>query len=109
MKPGIPYAMWPVIGEATTDGWQFGSLMGYVDQEWGDAFVQAPDGSRAGLVWVVRDGPVKQLLAPSADRWGVYDVAFPRRMKNVDDLVFNFRAVLPLLQRLHRDASISNG
>lgn len=39
---------------------------------WGDAFVVAPDGSRAGLVWEsqVSDPFFNEVLAPDDDRWG---------------------------------------
>ena len=34
-------------------------------------------------------------------RWGVYQVWFPRPVYTVDDLVSNFRSVLPQLQKIH--------
>jgi hypothetical protein len=39
------------------------------------------------------------VLPPDEGRWGVYAVWFPRVVKTVDDLVFNFRHVLPELKK----------
>jgi hypothetical protein len=98
MKHSMPYETWPVIEEATTDGWRFGTAMSFVGKQWGDAFVEAPDGSRAGLVWVVGESPLATLLPAEPDRWGVYRVSFPRAMASVQDLVANFASVLPQLK-----------
>jgi hypothetical protein len=45
--------------------------------ETGDAFVIAPDGSRAGLVWEVYDPPYFQEVRPiETGSWGVWGVGF---------------------------------
>ena len=64
----------------------------------GDAFVIAPDGARAGLVWEVGSDPLQEILAPDSERWGVYAIWFPRPTRTVEDLVNNFRFVLPQLK-----------
>jgi hypothetical protein len=70
----------------------------------GDGFIQAPNGSRAGLVWQVSKSiDIKTLIKPEADRWGVYGINFPKPIKNIDDLIFNFREVVPLLKEKYQD------
>lgn len=91
------YYGFPIIEESETDGWRLGAITEFIDAEEGDAFVVAPDGSRAGLVWEVGDGEFATICEPDADRWGVYAVWFPEQVKSVADFVFNFRHVLPLL------------
>jgi hypothetical protein len=98
----MAYDKWPVIEEATSCGWRFGALMKFAGEKWGDAFVEAPNGTRAGIIWVMREGPVKMLVAPDSERWGVYDVPFSREMQSIGDVVLNFHAVLPALQELYR-------
>lgn len=97
------------------DGWYYGAITEFVDPEnypdgcdSGDGFVQAPDGSRAGLVWWT-DGPeeIVEIVPPEGDRWGVWEVRFTRPVKSLDDLIANFRDVLPLLQA--KDREIKSG
>lgn len=53
--PGSPvYHGFPLLAGSAIDGWMFGvitSPCGDDPCEWGDAYVVAPDGSRAGIVW----------------------------------------------------------
>ena len=63
--------------------------------------VPAPDGSCAGLVWGPDEEHMKEYIAPEEGRWGVYAIQFPRPTKTVEDIVFNFRPILPDLQRKH--------
>jgi hypothetical protein len=102
MQSNTPYASWPFVEGIEIDGWRFGSAMSYSDQSWGDAFVEAPDGSRAGIVGVIRDGPIKQLIPPDQGRWGVYEIPFKRAMRNSEDLMSNFKSVLGSLQVVHK-------
>lgn len=105
---GAPvYYGFSLIEETRTDGWCFGAITGFEDPngcEWGDGFVIAPDGARAGIVWEVGEHEMQVIAAPDQGRWGVYAVWFPRRVKTVEDLVFNFRRVLPDLQRNYTEA-----
>ena len=105
-KPaGAPvYHGFPLIKETRTDGWCYGAITGFEDPEGceaGDGFVVAPDGSRAGLVWSAGEFETQQICEPTAARWGVYEIAFPRRVRNVTDLVVCFRTVLPQLKAPH--------
>jgi hypothetical protein len=102
---GAPvYHGFPLIAETETNGWLLGAITAFEDPngcEFGDAFVQAPDGSRAGLVWEVGSGRVEQIVPPDTTRWGVWAVWFQRPVRSVEDLVVNFRAVLPELKKRH--------
>jgi hypothetical protein len=103
---GAPvYHGFSVVRETETDGWIYGAITDYEvgsPQTVGDGYVVAPDGSRAGIVWSV-DGPeFEEVSPPDPERWGVYSVRFPRPVASVEDLVFNFRAVLPALQQRFR-------
>lgn len=102
---GAPvYHGFPLIDETRTDGWCYGAITGFDDPdgcEAGDGFVVAPDGSRKGLVWSAGEFETRRICEPTADRWDVYEIAFPRPVRNVTDLVDCFRAVLPQLKALH--------
>jgi hypothetical protein len=77
-----------IVPETVTDGWAYGAITLFEADEpqtEGDGFVVAPDGSRAGIVW-------------DEQRWGVYGVRFPYPVSCANDLVLNFRAILPKLK-----------
>ena len=46
-----------------------------------------------------------EILPPDAKRWGVYGVAFPRTVRNVDDLVLCFRFILPELRAIYKQVT----
>ena len=102
---GAPvYHGFPVLHESLTDGWLFGTITEIDDPEGcdsGDAFVVAPDGSRAGFAWSVDEYPIKRICEPDERRWGVYAIAFPKVIRNTSDFVECCRAVLPELQAIH--------
>jgi hypothetical protein len=110
---GAPvYHGFSLVEETRTDGWCFGAITEFEDPEgckWGDGFVVAPDGSRAGIVWEVGEQEIQVVLPLDEGRWGVYAVWFPRSVKTVDDLVFNFRHVLPELQKKYAKINDSEG
>ena len=104
---GTPvYHGFVLVEETRTDGWCFGAITAFVKPEGceaGDGFVVAPDGSRAGLVWEVGAQDMQEVLSPDEERWGVYAVWFPRVVKTTEDLVFNFRHVLPGLKKKYEE------
>jgi len=68
-----------VLDGVVVDGFTLGKITDWEAEpcETGDAFVIAPDGSRAGLVWQVCDPPYFQEVMPTeATRWGVWGVGF---------------------------------
>lgn len=90
-----------VVPETCTDGWCLGTITSFEDPKGcmgGDAFVVAPDGRSAGLVWDVGDEPIQEILPPDGEKWGVYAISFPHPTRTVEDLVAAFRAVLPQLK-----------
>jgi len=105
---GAPvYHGFPIVPETETDGWVYGTISEFEDPdacEYGDGFVIAPDGTRAGIVWSVGTFPTKVLIGPESGRWGVFAIAFPRAVTNVEDIVICFRAVLPELRARHAEA-----
>jgi hypothetical protein len=104
-----PYSGFEIISETNTDGWFFGAITVYGGTDCscppsgcvsGDGFVEAPDGSRAGIVWSV--GELEEpfrISEPEQGRWGVFEVPFERPVKTIDDLIYCFRKVLPYLQK----------
>jgi len=111
-KPkGAPvYHGFPVVEESETEGWKYGAItafegVGVANQ--GDGFVIAPDGSRAGIVWNTYGSDITVVCAPEKGRWGVYGVRFPNAVSSRQDLIQNFRAVLPRLKaqydQLHKN------
>ena len=96
------YHGFPVVKESETDGWYFGAITEFEVEdgcEYGDGFVIAPDATRAGIVWDVGEGDIQVVSPPDESRWGVYAVCFPRVVRTINDLVFNFRHVLPDLKK----------
>jgi hypothetical protein len=105
---GAPvYHGFPVVPETETEGWLFGAITEFISSDAGDGYVVAPDGSHAGLVWEVGPGSFEQILPPDPKRWGVYAVWFPHPIHTIQDLITNFRAVLPDLKAAH--AKVAHG
>ena len=97
----------PVVPETKCEGWYYGAITEFIEPdgcEDGDGYVVAPDGTCAGLVWEVGEGEFTEILPPDEERWGVYAVWFPRPVHTVEDLMFNFRFVLPDLQKAYARA-----
>ena len=93
-----------IVPETCTDGWCLGTITDFADPKGctgGDAFVIAPDGRRADLLWDVGNEPLQEILAPDAEKWGVYAISFPHATRTVEDLVAAFRAILPQLKARH--------
>jgi hypothetical protein len=103
---GAPvYHGFPIVPESETDGWFLGVISDPADPngcDWGDAFVVAPDRSRAGLVWAVGEGDIYEIMPPSPGRWVVDGLWFPKPIRTTDELVQKFRAVLPELKAFHQ-------
>jgi hypothetical protein len=99
---GAPvYHGFMLVPETATDGWIYGAITAFETDEpqtEGDGFVVAPDGSRAGIAWATDTAEFYEISPPGEEGWGVYGVCFPRPVSTLEDLVFNFRAVLPRLQ-----------
>ena len=105
---GAPvYHGFPIIPESETDGWYLGTITGYADPTgctFGDAYVIAPDGSRAGIVWEVGNGAIETVSPPEPGRWGVYALWFPHPIHTTEEFVAEFRRQLPALKAIHAHA-----
>jgi hypothetical protein len=99
------YYGFPMLEQSRTDdGWCFGTISEpdcSEGRDWGDAFVVAPDGSRAGIIWDVEAHGMKVSVPPDEGRWGVFHVGFARRVHNETELLEQLREWLPELRRLH--------
>jgi hypothetical protein len=99
-----PYHGFVVLEGVAVDGFTFGMISDFMTEpsDWGDAFVIAPDGSRAGLIWELDDQvyvtPTQPPLPPNDPRWGVFNVGFPIPMRSYDDARRNLQLVLPELR-----------
>lgn len=103
-KPaGAPvYHGFPTLEDVEVDGFRLGMITDWEAKpaDVGDAFVVAPDGSRAGLNWEISAQPyVSECAPPEEDRWGVWNVGFTHPMRSRDAARANLREVLPDLRR----------
>jgi len=69
----------------------------------GDAFVVAPDDTRAGLVWDVGEYQGLEEVCPiEAGRWGVWGVSFPEPMEDKQAMTRNLAFILPDLKEKYK-------
>ena len=95
------YHGFPVLSDVSLEGFSFGKISDFEAQscDEGDAFVVAPDDSRAGLVWKVsQENHFFQVLPFEDRRWGVWDVTFPYPMTSRDNVRKNLEFILPELK-----------
>ena len=100
---GAPaYHGFVVLNDVTADGFTLGKITDFEAEpcDEGDAFVIAPDGSRAGLVWEVSDKEryFQEVLPSEAQRWGVWGVSFPLPMNSRENARRNLESILPDLK-----------
>ena len=98
----------PLEPATLTDGWCYGYITASpCDQhpdgcESGDGYAVAPDGAYAGLVWSTECPWVIEPVVGSASDdglcFGVFEVRFTSPVATMDDLVANFRTILPHLR-----------
>jgi len=100
--PGAPvYHGFPILDDVEVEGFKFGMITDFEAESssMGDAFVVAPDDSRAGLNWEVSDEDhFEEVLPIAATRWGVWAVRFPYPMDSHENVRRNLAAVLPRLR-----------
>jgi hypothetical protein len=95
------YHGFPILEGSEIDGFVFGVITepnGATAASWGDAYVIAPNGSRAGIVWSAGSGSSETVLPPEPGRWGVYQFYFDRPVLTERDLIANLQSVLPQLK-----------
>lgn len=101
------YHGFPILEGSENDGFVFGVITepnGATPASWGDAYVIAPNGSRAGIVWSAGSGSSETILPPEPGRWGVYHFYFIRPVLNERDLIANLQSVLPELRAYFAEA-----
>ena len=105
------YHGFPLVPGVVIDGFRLGTITDYKQKDSpngctiGDAFVEAPDGSRAGLFWEVgKERLFSRIEEPSSNRWGVYYFSVPRAVTTTEDFVANFEDMLPRLKELYEGA-----
>ena len=89
-----------VLDDVTVDGFTLGMITDWESEpsEAGDAFVIAPDGSRAGLVWEISHVDFQETLPIEAERWGVWSVGFRLPMDSRKNARENLESILPELK-----------
>jgi hypothetical protein len=96
------YHGFPIIESSAVDGFRLGMITDFVAAPgtYGDAFVVAPDDSRAGLVWEseVSEPYFAEVAPPDADRWGVWGVGVQVPLRTEDDARAFLRELMPELQ-----------
>jgi hypothetical protein len=115
-RPGLPaflappagapaYYGFPLLPQSEKEGFVFGVITSpRPGATWGDAYVQAPDGSRAGIVWVTESPVTEVVLPPEPTRWGVYQFHFEPPVDSDADLIQRLHAILPRLKELYAAA-----
>ena len=102
------YYGFPLIKEVSIDGFTLGAITDFLDTDTdagctiGDAFEEAPDGTRAGIFWEVSDElKFCTLEQPDDKRWGVYSITVLRPVKSVEEMKENFEFMLPLIKQIY--------
>jgi hypothetical protein len=100
--PGAPvYHGFRVLSDVVVDGFTWGAITDFETEPAteGDAFVIAPDGTRAGLVWEVsREDTFEMVCTETDDRWGVWAVSFPFPMNSRKNAVLNLAHLVSRLK-----------
>ena len=99
---GAPvYHGFQVLEDVVVEGFTFGKITDFEAElcEEGDAFLVAPDNSRAGLVWEIADKvSVVEVIPSEPHRWGVWGVSFPHPMSSRENVRRNLELILPALK-----------
>ncbi|TDL76205.1 3-deoxy-8-phosphooctulonate synthase [Peribacillus frigoritolerans] len=87
------YHRYSLCFETETDGFIYGEITDPFDFVEGctfdDGFVQAPNGSRASVIWEVSEKPyLYTCIELEDDGWGVYNVGVVKPIKTREDLIF---------------------
>ena len=96
------YHGFPVLQDVAIDGFTLEKITDFETEASaeGDAFVIAPDNSRAGLVWEVsKNNNFREVRESESGRWGVWEVSFPHPMNSRDNARKNLEFILPSLKQ----------
>ena len=96
------YYGFPVLHNVEVEGFVLGEISELERADYGDAFVVAPDGSRAGLIWELADAAyvkgTSHVGAAVTGRWGLFHVGFRRPFGSRDDYRPNLADIVPRLR-----------
>jgi hypothetical protein len=95
------YHGFKILTDVVVDGFTLGIITDFEAEPGneGDAFVIAPDGTRAGLVWSVSDeSRFERICHDTDDRWGVWAVSFSLPMSCRNNARSNLGGVVPMLK-----------
>jgi hypothetical protein len=82
---------------AQVDGFEIGMLVSYDDC--GDAWVKAPDGSLATLIWETGQPAYFEVsIEPNEARWGTYAVQLSQPLTSNEEAAAYLAALLPDLR-----------
>ena len=96
------YHGFEILNDVVAEGFTLGKITDFEAEpcEEGDAFVVAPDNSRAGLIWGISEKAYfREVLPPDAKRWGVWDVSLPNAMTSRENARKNLESIVPELRR----------
>lgn len=100
---GAPvYHGFQILTGVVVDGFTFGKITDFEAEpcKEGDAFVVAPDNSRAGIVREISENSYfQEVCVPDAERWGVWGVSFPHSMTSHENVRKNLESILPELKK----------
>ena len=97
------YHGFQVLEGVEVDGFALGTISALGPSDHGDAFIVAPDGSRAGLVWELGDqGRIEQIHSFGPGRWGVWGMELPYPMCSPEDAQRNLEVIVPALREKWR-------
>ncbi|MBU0761022.1 MAG: 3-deoxy-8-phosphooctulonate synthase [Nanoarchaeota archaeon] len=101
------YHGFPLIKEVNKDGFTFGAITEFLGYDKGcsdgDAFVEAPDGSRAGIAWETgKKFETQRVGKNESSRWGVYYFMIPFKIRSMEDMQKAFEMMLPELKSQHK-------
>lgn len=101
-KGSQPYHGFKVLKNVTHEGFTFGAITDFVKRPGlvtGDAFIVAPDGSRAGLEWRLSNECYLLEMAPFTEvRWGVWMGGVRHPMIDEDAALKNLVEMVPLFK-----------
>jgi len=106
---GAPvYHGFPVLSDVAVDGFTLGLISDSLSSAsgWGDAFVIAPDGRRAGLVWKAGGARYfNTLSAAEPGRWGVFAVGTEHAPTSTWEARLFLEELLPRLREAWKNAA----
>ena len=110
----VTYHGFPLLSDMCSDGYCYGAITDFLhfDSEdgctIGDGFVEAPNGSRAGITWEVHSQAKYSVIDdPDESRWGVYYFTIKHPVTTREDMRQVFVNMVPKLKSLHEQAGLA--